>query len=296
MNSKVPSHRSSSICKRSRSAKLSEDQVSEVHHSMLEVLGLDHLIDHLLDAARLKKDCRRNSARGGSICRQSWNAASPQPIRLYRLQADAITLKLQAIPILGHAKELGTHLSQFDRQRGQVFGQTTRASKSKIYTPSNSTLGCALVTTAPVCRRNCGAKFSAGLCGWAVNSNRKQAGTGLGYTLCANLSKACTARFTSIAAVRCRDIFRGRTPAPACVICRSLPGPAWKRDFQKREPTRIQPTAAKKLLSSHGIFKGLYVGGGNRDDFADREARLLERPRGFRGGEKTCRNICGIWR
>src|SRR5689334_13262877 len=37
--------------------KLSDEQVAEVHHSMLDVLhGLNHLIDHLLDAARLDKN------------------------------------------------------------------------------------------------------------------------------------------------------------------------------------------------------------------------------------------------
>jgi signal transduction histidine kinase len=168
--------------------KLPEEQVAEVHHSMLEVLGgLDHLIDHLLDAARLEKgvvEIPLEEVDLPAILEQ----CAATTTRLYRLSPGAITLRLQPIPLLGHTKELEMVFRNLIDNAVKYSGSDPLV-EVEMYTPSSSTIGVRISDNGPGVPTNLRRKIFGRFVRLGSELERKQAGTGLGLYIVRELVK-----------------------------------------------------------------------------------------------------------
>lgn len=168
--------------------KLPEEQVTEVHHSMLEVLGgLDHLIDHLLDAARLEKGVVEIPVEEVDLPAILERCAATTT-RLYRLPPEAITLRLQPIPLLGHSKELEIVFRNLIDNAVKYSGSEPRV-EIEMYTPSISTLGVRISDNGPGVPPKLRRKIFGRFVRLGSELERKQAGTGLGLYIVRELVK-----------------------------------------------------------------------------------------------------------
>lgn len=168
--------------------KLPEEQVAEVHHSMLEVLGgLDHLIDHLLDAARLEKgvvEIPVEEVDLPAILEQCVATTN----RLYRLEPEAITLRLQPIPMWGHIKELEMVFRNLIDNAVKYSGSNPHV-EIEMYTPSSSTVGVRISDNGPGVPTKLRRKIFGRFVRLGSELERKQAGTGLGLYIVRELVK-----------------------------------------------------------------------------------------------------------
>ncbi len=168
--------------------KLPEEQVAEVHHSMLEVLGgLDHLIDHLLDAARLEKGVVEIPLEEVDLPAVLEQCAATTT-RLYRLPPEAITLRLQPIPLFGHTKELEMVFRNIIDNAVKYSGSDPRV-EVEIYSPSSSTIGVRISDNGPGVPTNLRRKIFGRFVRLGSELERKQAGTGLGLYIVRELVK-----------------------------------------------------------------------------------------------------------
>lgn len=168
--------------------KLPEEKVAEVHHSMLEVLGgLDHLIDHLLDAARLEKgvvEIPLEEVDLPAILEQ----CAATTTRLYRLEPTAITLRLQPIPLWAHTKECEMVFRNLIDNAVKYSGSDPQV-EIEIYTPSSSTVGVRISDNGPGVPAKLRRKIFGRFVRLGSELERKQAGTGLGLYIVRELVK-----------------------------------------------------------------------------------------------------------
>jgi two-component system phosphate regulon sensor histidine kinase PhoR len=168
--------------------KLPEEQVAEVHHSMLEVLGgLDHLIDHLLDAARLEKGVVEIPVEEVDLPAILEQCAATT-IRLYRLAPEAITLRLQPIPLWAHTKELEMVFRNLIDNAVKYSGSDPHV-EIEIYSPSSSTVGVRISDNGPGVPTKLRRKIFGRFVRLGSELERKQAGTGLGLYIVRELVK-----------------------------------------------------------------------------------------------------------
>ncbi len=168
--------------------KLPEEQVAEVHHSMLEVLGgLDHLIDHLLEAARLEKGVVEIPVEEVDLPAVLEQCAATTT-RLYRLSPEAITLRLQPIPLWGHTKELEIVFRNLIDNAVKYSGSDPHV-EIEIYTPSSSAVGVRISDNGPGVPTNLRRKIFGRFVRLGNELERKQAGTGLGLYIVRELVK-----------------------------------------------------------------------------------------------------------
>jgi len=168
--------------------KLPEEQVAEVHHSMLEVLGgLDHLIDHLLDAARLEKGAVEIPVEEVDLPAVLEQCVATT-IRLYRLSPEAITLRLQPIPLWAHTKELEIVFRNLI-DNAVKYSVNDPHVEIEIYTPSSSTVGVRISDNGPGVPPKLRRKIFGRFVRLGSELERKQAGTGLGLYIVRELVK-----------------------------------------------------------------------------------------------------------
>ncbi len=168
--------------------KLPEEQVAEVHHSMLEVLGgLDHLIDHLLEAARLEKGVVETPLEDVDLPAVLEQCAATTA-RLYRLAPTAISLQLKSIPLRGHTKELEIVFRNLIDNAAKYSGNDPQI-EIEIYSPSSSTVGVRISDNGPGVPTNFRRKIFGRFVRLGNELERKQAGTGLGLYIVRELVK-----------------------------------------------------------------------------------------------------------
>jgi two-component system phosphate regulon sensor histidine kinase PhoR len=168
--------------------KLPEEQVAEVHNSMLEVLGgLDHLIDHLLEAARLEKGVVETPIEEVDLPAVLEQCAATTT-RLYRLAPAAISLQLQPIPLWGHTKELEIVFRNLIDNAVKYSGNDPKI-EIVIYTPSSSTVGVRISDNGPGVPAKLRRKIFGRFVRLGNELERKQAGTGLGLYIVRELVK-----------------------------------------------------------------------------------------------------------
>ncbi|MGC4003850.1 MAG: HAMP domain-containing sensor histidine kinase [Pirellulales bacterium] len=159
--------------------RLTEEQTAEVQRSMLEVLtDLDHLIDHLLDAARLEKDVEPAPIENVDLVSVLESAAQAIAKR-YELAESAITLRLREVRLPGHTKECEILFRNILDNAVKYSGTDPRV-EIQIYAPVVGKVGVRISDSGPGIPANLRRKIFGRFVRLGNELERKTAGTGLG--------------------------------------------------------------------------------------------------------------------
>jgi signal transduction histidine kinase len=162
--------------------KLSEEQVHEVHRSMIEVLhGLDHLIDHLLDAARLEKPLVETPLEDVDLPAIIRHCAVTT-CRVYRLPPETVTLRLRPVEMQARTKELEIIFRNLIDNALKYGGAEPRV-EIDIYAPAANRIGVRVSDNGPGIPTKLRRKIFGRFVRLGNELERKQAGTGLGLYL-----------------------------------------------------------------------------------------------------------------
>lgn len=160
--------------------KLSPEQVAEVHHSMLDVLhGLNHLIDHLLDAARLDKNVLNETPLEEVDLCQIIQGCATSTCKVYDLPNETVELKLRPVEMMGRAKELEIIFRNLIDNALKYGGKEPKV-EIDLYSPAPERIAIRISDNGPGIPANLRRKIFGRFVRLGNELERKQAGTGLG--------------------------------------------------------------------------------------------------------------------
>lgn len=160
--------------------KLSPEQVAEVHHSMLDVLhGLNHLIDHLLDAARLDKNVLNETPLEEVDLGQIIQGCIEPSCKVYGLPSETVELKLRPVEMMGRAKELEIIFRNLIDNALKYGGKEPKV-EIDLYSPAPERIAIRISDNGPGIPANLRRKIFGRFVRLGNELERKQAGTGLG--------------------------------------------------------------------------------------------------------------------
>ncbi|MDX1963903.1 MAG: HAMP domain-containing sensor histidine kinase [Pirellulales bacterium] len=159
--------------------KLPEAQVTEIHQSMMEVLrGLDHLIDHLLDAARLEKKEIEMPLEDVDLAAILERCAA-SACRDYRLPPETVRLRLRPVEARGRAKEFEIIFRNLI-DNALKYGGKEPAVEIETYAPRAQRVGIRISDNGPGIPSHLRRKIFGRFVRLGNELERQQAGTGLG--------------------------------------------------------------------------------------------------------------------
>jgi two-component system, OmpR family, phosphate regulon sensor histidine kinase PhoR len=162
--------------------KLPEEQVHEIHQSMLEVLtNLDHLIDHLLDAARVDRGVVDTPLEEVDLEAIITDCAS-MTCRAYNLPLETVTLRLRPSKMLSRTKDLEIIFRNLIDNAIKYAGSDPRV-EIDMFAPSTDRVGVRVSDNGPGIPSNLRRKIFGRFVRLGSELERKQSGTGLGLYL-----------------------------------------------------------------------------------------------------------------
>lgn len=194
--------------------KLSDEQVAEVHHSMLDVLhGLNHLIDHLLDAARLDKNVLNETPlEEVDLCQIIQSCVEPT-CKVYGLPNETVELKLRPVEMMGRAKELEIIFRNLIDNALKYGGKEPKV-EIDLYSPAPERIAIRISDNGPGIPMNLRRKIFGRFVRLGNELERKQAGTGLGLYIVRELVRGMFGKVN----------VRGRGNQPGTTFEVDLPG------------------------------------------------------------------------
>ncbi len=194
--------------------RLSEEQVIEVHRSMLEVLeGLDHLIDHLLDAARLDKSAPNMAPLEEVDLSAILQRCAESTCRISGLPNEVVELRLRPVEMMGRTKELEIVFRNVI-DNALKYGGNDPELRSMSLSPGPERVGIRISDNGPGIPAKLRRKIFGRFVRLGSELERKQAGTGLGLYIVRELVRGMLGKVN----------VRSRGNAPGTTFEIELPG------------------------------------------------------------------------
>lgn len=193
--------------------KLSEEQVVDVHRSMIEVLqSLDHLVDHLLDAARLDKNVIETPLEEIDL-EAILEQCAATVCRLYRLPPETVTLRYRPVELEGRTKEMEIIFRNLI-DNAIKYGGTQPHVEIDVYSPSPHRIGVRISDNGPGIPVKLRRKIFGRFVRLGNELERKRAGTGLGLYIVREMVRRMHGKIT----------VRGRGHQPGTAFEVEFPG------------------------------------------------------------------------